>query len=354
MTPAAENVAPKRNTITASARAGPPTSATGAAKPRMRHHENARPAASTPSPPTGSSTCRLRRRQSCRPVGYAIDIAYCGRWRSRQIPFRSLASPTGPGASGLGLFLALLAQPDRADEQMGDVDDLEGPLRLARRLLGVDGVAEHDHAVRAGGGDGVGVEGEGLFDPVVVDAAAGALLEPHAGAAGAAAESVALAAVHFLGLGAGDGVDDLPGRRVDLVVAAEEARVVVGDLLVDRVDRGELAVLDQLGQQLGVVDDLVVAPQLGVLAADGVEAVRAGRDDLLPGPGADPGLVEGLDVLLGEHLEDELVAQPAGGVAGAGLGRAQDRELDPGDVQQLGDRLGRLLRPVLKRARAAD
>ena len=144
------------------------------------------------------------------------------------------------------------------------------------------------------------------------------------------------------------------GRGVDLVVAAEEARVVVGDLLVDRVDRGELAVLDQPGQQLGVVDDLVVAAELGVLAADGVEAVRAGRDDLLPGPGADSGLVEGLDVLLGEHLEDELVAQPAGGVAGAGLGRAEDRELDPGGVQQLRDGLGGLLRPVLQRPGAAD
>jgi len=54
-------------------------------------------------------------------------------------------------------------------------------------------------------------------------------------AAGAAAEALALAAVHLLGGGAGDGVDDGPWRGVDLVVPAEEARVVVGDLLGHRV-----------------------------------------------------------------------------------------------------------------------
>ena len=86
-----------------------------------------------------------------------------------------------------------------------------------------------------------------------------------------------------------------------------------------------------------------------VLVAQGVEAVRAGRDDLL-----DARLVEGLDVLLGEHLEDELVADPAGRVAGAGLALAQDREVDAGLVQQRRDRPGGLLRPVLERARAAD
>ena len=66
------------------------------------------------------------------------------------------------------------------------------------------------------------------------------------------------------------------------------------------------------------------------------------------------GVVEGLDVLLGEHLEDELVAQAAGRVAGAGLGRAEDGEGDAGGVQQLGDRLGGLLGPVFEGAGAAD
>ena len=36
-------------------------------------------------------------------------------------------------------------------------------------------------------------------------------------------------------------------------------------MLVDRRDRGEPALLDQLAEQLGVVDDLVVAAELRVL-----------------------------------------------------------------------------------------
>src|SRR6202007_981786 len=105
-----------------------------------------------------------------------------------------------------------------------------GGFGLPGGFLGVDGVAEHDHAVGAGGGDGVGVKREGLLDALLVDALARPLFEPHAGAAGAAAETLALAAVHLLGLGAGDRVDDLPWRGVDLVVPAGEARVVGGGL----------------------------------------------------------------------------------------------------------------------------
>jgi hypothetical protein len=43
-----------------------------------------------------------------------------------------------------------------------------------------------------------------------------------------------------------------------------------------------------------------------------------------------------------------------GRVTGAGLVRAQDRELDAGGVQQLGEGAGDLLGPVLERAGAAD
>ena len=98
-----------------------------------------------------------------------------------------------------------------------------------------------------------------------------------------------------------------------------------------------------------MVHDLVVTADLRVLVAQRVEAVRAGDDDLL---GAD--LVERLDVLLREHLEQELVARTARGVTGAGLTLAEHGERDAGHVQQLGDRLRRLLRAVLERTGAAD
>lgn len=77
--------------------------------------------------------------------------------------------------------------------------------------------------------------------------------------------------------------------------------------------------------------------------------MRAGRDDLLG-----LRLLEDLGVLhrqLGEH---DLVAGAARGVAVAGLTIAQDAEGDASDVEQLGDGLRGLSRPVLIGAGATD
>ena len=126
-------------------------------------------------------------------------------------------------------------------------------------------------------------------------------------------------------------------------------RVLAGRVTGAR-DGGEALLADEPVEQLGVVHDLVLAAELRVLVLDGVEAVRAGDDDL-----GRADLVEGLDVLLGEHLEEELVAGAAGGVAGAGLAVAEDRRSEtPGGVEQLGDGAGRLLGAVLVGAGAAD
>nr|BFE66848.1 hypothetical protein GCM10020092_001490 [Actinoplanes digitatis] len=123
---------------------------------------------------------------------------------------------------------------------------------------------------------------------------------------------------------------------------------MVGHAAVDRLDRGQLALGDQVGQQLGVVHDLDLQAELLVLVAEGVEAVRAGRHDPL-----DVRFLEGLHVLLCQHLEDELVADTAGRVARTGLALAQDGEVDAGLVQQRRDRPGGLLGPVLERVGAA-
>ncbi len=64
--------------------------------------------------------------------------------------------------------------------------------------------------------------------------------------------------------------------------------------------------------------------------------------------------MQGLDVLLRLGLEEVLVAEPADGVAGAGLGRAEDGEAHTGPVQQAGDRLGGLARPLVESPRTAD
>ena len=102
-------------------------------------------------------------------------------------------------------------------------------------------------------------------------------------------------------------------------------------------------------EQLGVVDDLVVAAERRVLVLDRVEAVRAGGDDLL-----DAGLVEGGDVHLGLLLVQVLVAQAADRVAGAGLLRAEDAEGDAGPVQHARRGLHALAGPLVEGAGAAD
>ena len=115
------------------------------------------------------------------------------------------------------------------------------------------------------------------------------------------------------------------------------------------VDRGDLLLADEAVEQLRVVQHLVLAAELRVLVLDRVEAVRAGDDDLRR---AD--LVEGLDVLLREHLEEHLVARAASGVTGAGLAVAEDGEVHAGVVEELGDGSRRLLGAVLVGAGAAD
>ena len=62
---------------------------------------------------------------------------------------------------------------------------------------------------------------------------------------------------------------------------------MVGELaLVEAARQLELAGRDQPVDELGVVDDLVVATKLWVLVLDRVEAVRAGRHDRLDIVGA--------------------------------------------------------------------
>ena len=129
---------------------------------------------------------------------------------------------------------------------------------------------------------------------------------------------------HLDDVDAGERADHLARREVHVVVAAEVARVVIRDALLERRAREhEPAVGDELLEQLRVVDHLVVAAELRVLVLQRVEAVRALRDDLLHAHA-----VERLDVLHREHLEDVFVARTPRRVAGAELARPEDREVD--------------------------
>src|SRR3989442_862488 len=89
--------------------------------------------------------------------------------------------------------------------------------------------------------------------------------------------------------------------------------------------------------------------EVGVLLADGVEAMRAGGHDLF-----DLRLVQRAHVLFGHLLERVLVAHPASGVAGTRLAWPKDREVDASSLEQLRRRYRRLLRPLVERRRAPD
>lgn len=123
-------------------------------------------------------------------------------------------------------------------------------------------------------------------------------------------------------------------------MATEVAGVVVGHALTERRDGDQTLLPDQAVQQLGVMHDLVCRAQLRVLVAQRVETVRTGDDDLLALlRSRREDLVHHLDVLLRQHLEQELVARAASRVTGTGLTLAEDQEVHRGDVEQLGDGL---------------
>src|SRR5260370_11411196 len=94
----------------------------------------------------------------------------------------------------------------RTGQQLSDVDDLERVLGVARALLRGDGVAEHDQAVRAGGGDRVRVQREGFLHPLGVDPLADPVLHAHPGPSRAAGETAVLAPVHLRRLPPADGL----------------------------------------------------------------------------------------------------------------------------------------------------
>jgi hypothetical protein len=174
----------------------------------------------------------------------------------------------------------------------------------------------------------------------------------HAAAASAAAQTAVARARRF------DEVED--GKRtpervtrcfVDVVVAAEVAGVVIGNRQAFAVLSGEgkLFVGKEPLDVGGVVNHLVVAAELRILVADLMEAVGTARDDR-----ADLITVEGLDVLLGEHLIEVLVAHASRRIAVAALFLAEYGEPDIGRLKDACDGDGDLLRAIVEGTHAPD
>ena len=158
------------------------------------------------------------------------------------------------------------------------------------------------------------------------------LLLEHLRAAGAAAHAAVARLLRLEDGQAGDRLEHRARCVVLVVVPAQVARVVIRHPLVDRLGRGQLARLDEFREELRVMDDIVVTPEVGILIRERVEAMRTRRHDLLLVGAV---FAQRLDVLLCERLEQVFVARPPCRIARAGLLVSQDRELHAGLFHQL-------------------
>lgn len=172
----------------------------------------------------------------------------------------------------------------------------------------------------------------------VIDAGAELFFHEHAGTAGTTTKGLVAVFVHLAQLHTG-GLEQLARGIEDLIVAAEEARIVIGNglsIFGGARHRLEQALADQAVEQLGVVEDVEVSVKVWVFVADGVKAVWAGGDDFaLALRHAVEGIVEGFYVLLRHHLEQELVAGASGRVARTGLARGEDAESHARGMEQV-------------------
>lgn len=104
-----------------------------------------------------------------------------------------------------------------------------------------------------------------------------------------------------------------------------------------------------------MVEDIEMPVEVRVLIADGIKAVRAGRDDFpLAFRHALKSVVEGFHVLLRHHLEQELIAGAASGIAGAGLAGRKHTEFHAGGVEKIHDGAGGAATIVIIGTGAAD
>ena len=183
-----------------------------------------------------------------------------------------------------------------------------------------DTVVDHDVAKRTGSRHDISARCDCLFRALDVDPLTCVLFHPHPPSTGAATERVG-AVPHHLD-GRPDGFENVPGCNEHVIVPAEVARVVVGDLLAVRFGLDE-AFLHEMHQELTVMDHFVFPTELRVFVTQRVEAVRALSDDLRYTE-----FVERRDVLQRESLKNELVAGAARRVARAELLGAEDGEID--------------------------
>ena len=124
------------------------------------------------------------------------------------------------------LFVWLTLRFNRARDDFGDVFDLH----LLFGLDTFDAIIEHGDAEGAGGGEDFGPRLQRLVDTRLIDAFADLLLHPGAPTTAAAAEALVPVAAHLRHAVAIEYSEHAARLVVDIVVATNVARVVIGEL----------------------------------------------------------------------------------------------------------------------------
>ena len=97
-----------------------------------------------------------------------------------------------------------------------------------------------------------------------------------------------------------------------------------------------------------MVHHIIGAAEFGVFVFEDVKAVGASRNDLFYSV-----VIQGLNILVGHHLEEKLIAGTTGRIAGTGFFSTQDRKLHTYLVQDGGKSFSDLLGSLIKAAGAA-
>ena len=203
---------------------------------------------------------------------------------------------------------------------------------MAARLAGV---FEHGHVLGAADDEGVEpTQGRRFVHPVLGGLLpAGRIGHPDTPAAGTAAERIVAAARH-LDQFAADQFEH-PARLVVMAVEpAQMARVVERHPLAERLGHGKAAAFQERGEHARVVADRRYRPVIGIFVADRVVAVRIRGHDLREPPRRR----HRRQIVLGQGLEQPLLAHPAHVVAGVPLAFVEQAEIDSAGAEQPRDR----------------
>src|SRR5690348_2502761 len=209
----------------------------------------------------------------------------------------------GDGISAIGLF-AGGTEWQRCGRDLGYVKEL---WRRGDSLTGCKRVAEHRITKRTGGADDVRARIHQFLSAVVADAFAGFFTEEGKPATGAAAEA-ALAGSRWI-----DHHARARQHRARLIIgaaiASEITRIVIHDLVVGI---GARQLILMAGHELAVMLDLGRPAEFFPVYGNRTHAMRADGDDL-----SHFGLIQGFEILFGELLEHQVIAQAAGRIASA-------------------------------------